>query len=30
VKDGFAITEFRPLRADLEDIFMNVTKGEVQ
>jgi ABC-2 type transport system ATP-binding protein len=30
VKEGFAVTEFRPLRADLEDIFMNVTKGEVQ
>jgi ABC-2 type transport system ATP-binding protein len=30
VKEGFPIVEFRPQRADLEDIFMNVTRGEVQ
>ncbi len=27
---GVRIVEFRPLRVDLEDIFMQVTKGEVQ
>jgi ABC-2 type transport system ATP-binding protein len=27
---GFRILEFRPLRADLEQIFMTVTKGDVQ
>ncbi len=30
VKEGFPVVEFRPQRADLEEIFMNVTKGEVQ
>lgn len=30
VKKGFCIVEFRPKRADLETVFMNVTKGEVQ
>jgi ABC-2 type transport system ATP-binding protein len=30
VKEGFPIIEYRPQRADLEDIFMNVTRGEVQ
>ncbi|MFZ2957164.1 MAG: ABC transporter ATP-binding protein [Candidatus Ozemobacteraceae bacterium] len=30
VKDGFPISEFRHHRTDLETIFMNVTKGEVQ
>jgi ABC-2 type transport system ATP-binding protein len=30
VRDGFKIMEFRQRRADLEQIFMNVTKGEVQ
>jgi ABC-2 type transport system ATP-binding protein len=30
VKEGFPIVEFRQKRADLEDIFMNVTRGEVQ
>jgi ABC-2 type transport system ATP-binding protein len=30
VKEGFPIAEFRPKKADLEDIFMNVTRGEVQ
>jgi ABC-2 type transport system ATP-binding protein len=27
ITDGFAIVEFRPLQADLEDIFMHVTNG---
>jgi ABC-2 type transport system ATP-binding protein len=30
VKDGFKVLEFRHRRADLEQVFMNVTKGEVQ
>ena len=30
VRDGFRVLEFRQRRADLEEIFMNVTKGEVQ
>jgi ABC-2 type transport system ATP-binding protein len=30
VTSGFRIAEFRQRRADLEQIFMNVTKGEVQ
>jgi ABC-2 type transport system ATP-binding protein len=30
VREGFPVVEFRPHRADLEDIFMNVTRGEVQ
>jgi ABC-2 type transport system ATP-binding protein len=30
IKDGYRIAEFRPRRADLEQIFMNVTRGEVQ
>ncbi len=30
VKAGFRVLEFRQRRADLEEIFMNVTKGEVQ
>jgi ABC-2 type transport system ATP-binding protein len=30
VRDGFRILEFRQRRADLEQIFMNVTRGEVQ
>jgi len=30
VTAGFRILEFRPRRADLEQIFMTVTKGEVQ
>jgi ABC-2 type transport system ATP-binding protein len=29
VYEGFRIIEFRPRRADLEQIFMNVTKGDV-
>jgi ABC-2 type transport system ATP-binding protein len=29
VKDGYRILEFRPRRADLEQIFMTVTKGDV-
>jgi len=29
VKDGFKILEIRCLKADLEDIFMDVTKGEL-
>jgi hypothetical protein len=28
--EGFLIVEFRPRRADLEQIFMTVTKGDVQ
>ncbi len=30
ISRGFRIIEFRPRRADLEQIFMNVTKGDVQ
>jgi ABC-2 type transport system ATP-binding protein len=30
VGDGFRVVEYRQRRADLEEIFMNVTKGEVQ
>ena len=30
VKDGFPVVEFRQERAGLEEIFMNVTRGEVQ
>jgi ABC-2 type transport system ATP-binding protein len=30
IQYGFRILEFRQRRADLEEIFMNVTKGEVQ
>jgi ABC-2 type transport system ATP-binding protein len=30
VRDGYRIAEFRPRQADLEQIFMNVTRGEVQ
>jgi ABC-2 type transport system ATP-binding protein len=30
VRDGFRLSEFRQRRADLEEVFMNVTKGEVQ
>ncbi len=30
MRDGYRILEFRQRRADLEQIFMNVTKGEVQ
>ena len=30
VRGGFRIIEFRPRRADLEQIFMDVTKGDVQ
>jgi ABC-2 type transport system ATP-binding protein len=30
VQYGFRVLEFRQRRADLEEIFMNVTKGEVQ
>jgi len=30
IQYGFRIIEFRQRRADLEEIFMNVTKGEVQ
>jgi ABC-2 type transport system ATP-binding protein len=30
IKDGFRIAEFRPQKADLEEIFMTVTRGEVQ
>jgi len=30
VKKGYRIAEFRQEQADLEDIFMNLTKGEVQ
>ena len=29
INEGFRIIEFRPRRADLEQIFMNVTKGDV-
>jgi ABC-2 type transport system ATP-binding protein len=27
---GYRVLEFRPLQADLEDIFMTVTRGDVQ
>jgi ABC-2 type transport system ATP-binding protein len=30
LKDGYRIVEFRPRRADLEKIFMTVTRGDVQ
>jgi len=30
VQKGFKIIEFRPVKANLEDIFMNITKGLVQ
>ena len=30
IRGGFRIIEFRPRRADLEQIFMDVTKGDVQ
>jgi ABC-2 type transport system ATP-binding protein len=30
IKQGFRVVEFRPRRADLEQIFMTVTKGDVQ
>jgi ABC-2 type transport system ATP-binding protein len=30
VNEGYRIIEFRPRRADLEQIFMNVTRGDVQ
>ncbi len=30
VGDGFRVLEYRQRRADLEEVFMNVTKGEVQ
>jgi ABC-2 type transport system ATP-binding protein len=30
VGEGFRVAEFRQRRADLEEVFMNVTKGEVQ
>jgi ABC-2 type transport system ATP-binding protein len=30
VKAGYRVAEFRQRRADLEEIFMNVTKGDVQ
>jgi ABC-2 type transport system ATP-binding protein len=30
VRAGYPVAEFRQRRADLEEIFMNVTKGEVQ
>jgi ABC-2 type transport system ATP-binding protein len=30
VRDGFRIVDFHPRGADLEQIFMNVTRGEVQ
>jgi ABC-2 type transport system ATP-binding protein len=30
VRSGFRVLEFRQRRQDLEEIFMNVTKGEVQ
>ena len=30
VQGGYRVVEFRQRRADLEEIFMNVTKGEVQ
>ena len=30
VKAGFRVIEYRPRRADLEQIFLDVTRGEVQ
>jgi ABC-2 type transport system ATP-binding protein len=30
VRDGFRVVECRQRRADLEEVFMNVTRGEVQ
>jgi ABC-2 type transport system ATP-binding protein len=30
VRAGFRVLEYRPRRADLEEVFMNVTRGEVQ
>jgi ABC-2 type transport system ATP-binding protein len=30
IKDGFRVIEYRHHQADLEDIFMNITKGTVQ
>jgi hypothetical protein len=30
VRSGVRVIEFRQRRADLEEIFMNVTRGEVQ
>ena len=30
VKSGYRVVEFKPRRAGLEEIFMNVTRGEVQ
>ncbi len=29
VKDGFEITEIRHIKTSLEEIFMNITKGEL-
>src|SRR5262249_44895138 len=30
VQGGYRVAEFRQRRADLEEVFMNVTRGEVQ
>jgi ABC-2 type transport system ATP-binding protein len=30
IRDGFRVLEFRPRQADLEDVFMTITQGEVQ
>ena len=30
IQKGFDIVEFKQRRADLETVFMNITKGEVQ
>jgi ABC-2 type transport system ATP-binding protein len=30
IRAGYRILEFRPRRADLEQIFLDVTRGEVQ
>jgi ABC-2 type transport system ATP-binding protein len=30
VRDGYRVVEFKQRRADLEEVFMNVTRGEVQ
>ena len=30
IRDGYRIVEFRQQGGDLESVFMNVTKGEVQ
>ncbi len=30
IRRGFSIAEFRPLQAGLEDVFLSVTKGDVQ